>query len=338
MGEFEIVAARATTPAVEVISGDVAEDMEAVRIFLNSYSRRSAHTVRSYEKECYRFLLWLKATREPGPALLPAVAVQDINDYLDFLGNPRPFSDAFLKANGWKGQPFRKALATQSVKHAITVLHRMFDALRNLRAAGNLPYCLFNPVVLAHEGIAGTTQMEEVEEALTPEEWEAVLAVIEELPRETERDLKHYHRARWLMQLLYRAFLRRDEAANLTMGSFEGSADGWNIRLVGKGSKKARIVATNKLVAELAVYRGSLGLPALPSPGETRPVVLAVTGRDKGVTGQAIYLLCRVIYRKAAERIEAENPEGARRLRQASPHWMRHTGVTHALESGANPR
>lgn len=336
--EFEIVPASRSVPAVEVLSGDVADDEDAIRIFLDSYSRKSAHTVRSYEKECYRFLLWLKASRDPSPALLPAVTVKDINSYLDFLANPRPFTESFLKTHGWAHQPFRKALASESMKHCITVLHKMFSALREMRAAGNMPYCLFNPLKLAHDGISGSDQDEEIEEALTPEEWGAVQAVVEDLPRDTERGLKHYHRARWVMQLLYRAFLRRDEAAKLKMGSFEASPDGWNIRLIGKGEKKAKIVATNKLIEELKSYRLSLGLPALPSPGETRPAILSITGKDKGFGNQAIYLLCKVIFEKAADRLGSTDPAAASRLRQATPHWMRHTGVTHALEAGANPR
>lgn len=336
--ELEIIEAKPTLTDVEIVSGEVADDQHAIRVFLDTYVRKSPHTMRSHTKECHRFLLWLKATRNPGPALLPAVTVEDINNYLAFLAHPRPFTDTFLKAYGWHHQPFRKPLAKESVNHCITVLHKMFAALRELRAARNQPYCRFNPVVLAHEGIAGTSEDEEIEEALTPEEWEAVQAAIEDLPRETEREVKHYHRARWVFQLLYRAFLRRDEAARLTMTSFEASRDGWNIRLIGKGDKKATIVAPNKLIAELKIYRESLGLPPLPAPGELRPAVMAVTGTDKEVTAQAIYLLCKEIFKKAANRIEATDPNAASRLRQATPHWMRHTGVTHAMESGASPR
>ena len=89
---------------------------------------------------------------------------------------------------------------------------------------------------------------------------------------------------------------------------------------------------------ELKLYRASLGMPALPSPGETRPAILAVTGQDKGVTAQAIYLVCKVIFNQGADLLESQDPVAASRLRQASPHWMRHTGVTHAMEDGVNPR
>ena len=336
--DFLLLAQKPSLPSVEVLLGEVSDDVDAIKIFIRSYARKSAHTVRSYEKECYRLLLWLRATRAPSLNLLPAVTVRDINDYLDFVANPRPFPEDFLLQQGWTHQPFRKALGVQSTKHCITVLHKLFAALRELRSASNLPYCRFNPATLAYGGIAGSHQPEDIEQALSETEWQAVQEAIENLPRISERDAKHYHRARWVMQLLYRAFLRREEAANLTMGSFESSPQGWSIRLLGKGQKKAKIIATHRLMDELKIYRASLGMPALPSPGETRPAILAVTGQDKGVTAQAIYLVCKVIFNQTADVLEPQDPVAASRLRQASPHWMRHTGVTHAMEDGVNPR
>lgn len=62
----------------------------------------------------------------------------------------------------------------------------------------------------------------------------------------------------------YRVFLRREEAASLTMGSFEPSPEGWSICLVGKDNKKTKIVATAQLMVELRLYRLSLALSALP--------------------------------------------------------------------------
>lgn len=338
VAKVHIATANSLQPTVDAASGDVCDDLQAISIFLDSYSRKSPHTVRSYEKECLRFHLWLKATRDPSPVLLPNVTVQDINAYLSFLENPQPFSTEFLTAHGWKHQPFRKRLSDESVKLCLTVLHKLFTSLRELRASANLPYCMFNPVKLAHAGSSTTTELDEVEEALTAQEWASVRAVIEELPKSTARELKHYHRARWIFQLLYRAFLRRDEAANLRMNSFELTRDGWVIRLIGKGAKKAKIVATAALVDELTIYRISLGMTALPSPSETSPAILAVTGKNKGVTAQTIYLLCMTIYEMAAKKMESIDKTAAARLRQATPHWMRHTGVTHAMESGVGPR
>jgi len=333
-----ITLGRERLPSVEVLSGDVIDDEHAIEVFLSSYARKSPHTVRSYRKECLRFLLWLRATHGNVPALLPRVTVEDVNNYLAFAANPRPFAEAFLRAHGWDHQPFRKPLTEASMAHVITVLHKLFAALRDIRTVNDAPYCLFNPVRLAHQGARGARSDEEVEQALTPEEWQAVLEVIEGLPRETELQRRHYHRTRWLFQLLYRAFLRRDEAARLRMGDFEATADGWTIRLIGKGRKKARIVATARLIDELRIYRESLGLPPLPTRGEDRPAILAIKSTEKGITAQAIYLICKTIFGLAAERLECSNPAASARLRHATPHWMRHTGITHAMESGINPR
>jgi integrase len=160
--------------------------------------------------------------------------------------------------------------------------------------------------------------------ALTDEEWGAVLDAIEALPRQTDRDRKHYHRARWIMQLLYRAFLRRNEAATLTMDCFIPGPDRWELLATGKGTEK-RIIATTALMDELRLYRTFLGMSPYPLPNETTPAIMAVTGHERGVTAQAIYLICKVIYEKAAslqsEHDRAIRPQGqkslARGLRQA---------------------
>lgn len=89
---------------------------------------------------------------------------------------------------------------------------------------------------------------------------------------------------------------------------------------------------------ELKIYRSSLGLPALPAPGESRPAIMAVTGKDKRLTGQAIYSICTELFERAAKLVEGHNEASAARLRQSSPHWMRHTGVSHTMESGVDPR
>jgi len=223
------------------------------------------------------------------------------------------------------------------MRQTIVILHCMFEALRNVRGSNGLGYISMNPFILVRE-MATVDDEDEIEEALSQDEWAEVLITIEALPKDTSRDLAHYHRARWLFQLLYRAFLRRDEAAQLKMGNFIESADGWDLKFIGKGQKKARIVATTKLMGELRVYRLFHGLPAFPSPGEDRPALLSVNGKDQPVGDQLIYLICKEIFQATADRIETTKPASAAYLRKASPHWMRHTGITHSLEEGIDPR
>lgn len=315
-------------------------DEQAIEVFLDGLARRSAHTVRSYRKECSRFILWLRASLpNPSSRMLPSVTVQEINRYIDFTQNPRSFSKAYLESQGWRQQPFRKPLSSGSLNLCITILHRMFEALRELRTHEDEPYCKFNPVKLAHQGIK-SMQLEDIEQALSDDEWQLVLHTIEQLPREKPVELQHYHRSRWLFHLLYRAFLRREEAAQLTMGCFQATPDGWLICFTGKGNKKAKIVATNTLMDELRLYRESLNLPSTPSYEENdMPAVMGLRGNKQPITSQAIYLICKAIFQRAAALADEQgNTAAATRLRKASPHWMRHTGISHTMEAGVSPR
>jgi len=336
----ELVLLRAATlPAsFELVAVDVADDDRAIEVFMGIYGNKSQNTIRSYAKECHRFLLWARSQHPPSNTILPNLSVDDVNAYIRFLEMPSPFPAEFLAANGWKHQPFRKPLSAQSIGLALTVLHALYEAMHHMRSHGNLPYSIYNPVKLSHGANKPKNGIEEVEEALTEEEWEAVQEAIETLPREKARDLAHYHRARWIIHLLYRAFLRREEAASLRMNSFEPSPNGWSIRLTGKGDKPAKIVATSRLMEELKLYRESLGLPPLPTFSDSRPAILSVTGGVKGVTAQVIYLICKEIFKRAADLIKPRNEAAAVRLLMASPHWMRHTGISHGMEAGVDPR
>lgn len=339
----EIILVESTPLAVEVLSDGFVTDDQAVAAFLGGYERRarnggSRHTLASYRLEIGRFLLWLRGTRGNLPCLLPRVTQADILEYQDFIADPRPFNEEFLKTHGWDHQPFKGPLGHTSMDHALVILNKMFAAMRDYRAPGDKPFCAFNPCTSAREGVRSLVRSSTVEQALTAIEWEAVQSTIEALPRETGRDRAHYHRARWLTQLFYRTFLRREEVSKLTMGAFRPYRSGWVLDLVGKGGRAATIQAPSKLIAELKVYRQSHGLPPLPSPGETRPAVMAVTGKDKPLTPAAIYTLCKQIFGRAADRIRAEDPHAASRLRQASPHWLRHTGISHAMEADIDPR
>ncbi|MBV7541955.1 site-specific integrase [Acidovorax sp. sic0104] len=321
-----------------VVSPYVQDDLTAIGIFLATYSRKSRHTIRSYKKEVYRFLLWLRRRRPPGDALLPDVELADINAYVAFLDNPQPFDEDFLRSQGWKHQPFRKRLEAESVTHCLTVLHKLFRTMREMKRSRKEVYCLTNPVEISYGVNKSKKNEEPIEQALTEEELEIVLQVIESLPRETERELKHYHRARWIVQLLYRAFLRREEAANLRMSNFEPVRDGWVVRVHGKGDIEKVIVATKKLMQELGVYRMSMGLSPVPGPDEDTPAILAVTGKNKGVTDQVVYLVCRELFQQAVEVVKGTDPWTARRLAAATTHWYRHTGISHAMERGVGPR
>ena len=54
------------------------------------------------------------------------------------------------------------------------------------------------------------------------------------------------------------------------------------------------------------------------------------------MTERALYTIIKSIFERAA--LKAQDPIAANRLMSASPHWLRHAGITHALDRGMEPR
>lgn len=347
----------ATLPIVT--SKYVVDDNDAARRFLQDVEADlSPHTYRSYAKECLRFLLWLRATKGMHPRLLPQLTGGDVRAYKQFLTGPTEFDWDFLEANGWTRQPFGQGsaegrdavirpLLPSSIRLAITILNGWLDDLLHQLGEGGVPYLAINPItkrtkrkarrstteiISAADGLAPTSR------ALARTDIQAMFAAIEELPRETPRDVEHYHRCRWTIALLYRAFLRREEAARLTMNAFRDNAGVWELRVLGKGDKLADIACPERLLQELMVYRRSLGMSSLPAPDDERPAIFAIRSDQRGVDVNQIYRIVRTICELAAQRVDTEDPAAAHRLRAASPHWLRHAGITHALDDGVPAR
>lgn len=321
--------------AVELVDRDT--DAALVGVWLSAYEHASVHTQRSHQKEARRFLAWLEVVKGPDPEALPKVTGEDVNRYVAFLGNPRPLPQTLLWKYGMKQQPFRVALKRQSIRQAVVILSGLYEAGRNTRTSKGRPYIEINPWTLVKSLARSPSRGDGGYKALEEQEWQAVLKVIEDLPQEGKRDRAHYHRCRWVIQLLYRSFLRRDEAAGLLMGSFINTEKGWVIELVGKGDKAASIVVTKALLSELTVYRLSQGLSPLPSPGETTPAVMTLTGH-KPVGAEMIYRVCKTIFMRAADAVRHQDERAAARLLKAAAHSLRHTGVTHSLDKGIDPR
>lgn len=54
-----------------------------------------------------------------------------------------------------------------------------------------------------------------------------------------------------------------------------------------------------------------------------------------GITSTRLWQVVRRFFKLAADIIGSDHPAAADKLRRASPHWMRHTHATHALDRGA---
>ena len=216
------------------------------------------------------------------------------------------------------------------------ILKQMFSDLRDMVLKPDQdPYVRINPFALIRP--APIPKGFNTRKALTHDEWNLVQETIELLPRDTPRAIQHYHRARWLLQLMYRLWARRTSIANLRMSDFFPSEGSWLIQVQGKGSKNTALIASSKLIEELIIYRRGMGMPDLPTPSDTRPVIGAVPDFTRPITDDAIYSICKVIFSMTAERIEQSHPHIAAKIRNKSPHSMRHTGISIAVNKHKIP-
>ncbi|KWF17834.1 tyrosine-type recombinase/integrase [Burkholderia ubonensis] len=324
--------------AIRHVSAD--DDLAAVAAWLARYADVPG-TVGAYRKEAERLLLW--ALIQHGKPL-SSLTHEDLLVYQRFLADPQPAWRWIMTARKKPGRaspdwrPFAGPLSPASVRHAMTILNAMFAWLVD---AG---YLAGNPLSLARR--RGVARKPTVTRYLTHEWWGLVKTTIETLPAHTERERLHAARCRWLFTVLYLAGLRATEIASTPMGAVFCRRDAvgverWWIEVRGKGDKTRLVPATDELIAELARYRRSHGLPPSPYRGEARPLLLPLIGGEKPLSRGSIHLIVKEVFALAAARLRARGPEWhaqADQLARASAHWVRHTAGSHMSDQQVDLR
>jgi integrase/recombinase XerD len=122
-------------------------------------------------------------------------------------------------------------------------------------------------------------------------------------------------RDRALLRLLYIAGLRASEAAGLRWKHLTRQKKGGEATVLGKGNKVRTVGLTAALWAEIAALT--------PSPKPDSPVIPARAGGP--INRQVVHR----IVKRAARRAGLD--------RKVSPHWLRHSHASHALDRGAPP-
>jgi len=194
-----------------------------------------------------------------------------------------------------------------------------------------------------------SASVEAVERFLPLATWQWLCAYLEALPRESPEDLARFHQWRFCVLGMYATAARIHEWANHSMTSFRWGADG---RLFWYVTGKGRSAATGIPVLPwfgpiLQETRAYLGLPPAARPGEQVPLAFSLEPGigESDAAGQPVrqgisvrHLRARIekLFRLAA----AASAEGAiaERLVRATPHWLRHTVITHLLNDADNPR
>lgn len=91
------------------------------------------------------------------------------------------------------------------------------------------------------------------------------------------------------------------------------------------------VPVTDTLLDEMMRYRRSLGLPMLPNSRETLPILSSIKGTRSISCRRAFEII------KSGFECVASAPNADARLLVASPHWLRHSRITHLVHQKVDP-
>ena len=325
---------------------DADNDRDALACFLAEYDR-SPGTARIYQRECERLVLW--AAHECGKPL-SSLTRQDFEGYLNFLADPQPaarWCAAKVSRASASWRPFVGPLSEPALLTAIAAINSL---MKYLVDAG---YLAGNPLGLIRQrrrklslDAAGPAtaaaavmvpESTSVERFLDADMWAAVSQAVEALPRGTPAQRDEYERLRFVCALLYLLAPRAGELESHRMNSFQEERGLWWWHVTGKGAKQAKIPVPDDMMQALVRYRKHLGLSAVPRRDDTTPLLVALRDRAP-ITARRLNQILKRLFARAADLLGPENIHKADKLRAASAHWGRHTGITAKVDAGMEER
>lgn len=329
-------------PRIAAAPVPVRSDEELIDRWLSAHAVQSRATYLAYAREARRFVAWLKLFRPDGGYTFARVTPDDVEAFAEWLGCVTPpLSASQLASIGLSAQPKRGVLSETSLHQAMVIVGQLFEFGAASDATDGRPYLGRNPfnhrrrlrrAVCEQARIASPARRR----SLTPEEFALVERVIDDLPERSAREAMKKARLRWLVCLLYRFWLRREEVWALTVGhvATEGS------RNVLSGLDQKHRPWKIGVPADLLVdfYRQLGGAELQRTLPSLSPVPLVSSLRDPRatITSITVYAMIRGLGARAASL--ATDPTSAARLRRLSPQWIRNTGIAAFLRTGGDAR
>jgi integrase len=302
----------------------VNNDYEAMQCWLNEYKDIDT-TYRSYQKEAERLLLWCVIQHKKP---LSSLDRDDFESYFAFLEDPQP-KHLWCAPRGGKHRkrgeqtwrPFVGPLKAKAKANAITIINSLMTYLVDAC------YLAFNPLVLIRKRMKKQQSLEAqhikiYERIIEPDEWEAILESIEEMPTTTPFEIDEKERTRFLVAILFLLGLRVEELEEHTWNSFRKIGDDWWFFLVGKGDKPGMIPVNDELIDHVVRYRTYLKKTPLPTSDDIDPMIKSFRA-EKALGARQVNNVIKNIVNDAAKKF-SDHPEKAKRLKKVSAHWFRH--------------
>ena len=298
---------------------DVDSDLQAVQSWIQARAGSLA-TVRVYQREAHRLLLWLQY--ECAGSTFARMTVADCGAFMAFLQNiPSRWISRARAAPGTPGwAPFRGPLSHASCRHSITIIASLFAWLQSAQ------YLSANPWVLVNQSTGDDPGKKMLDTKALSE------AAMAEVLRFVEAQAPSPSRARMRFTLLFveAVGLRSAELLSATLGDLRMEPEGWVMQVHGKGSKNRMAAVPGQALTALQEYLAVRGLGSIQAAPPTAPLLASSLDPMESVGYQALYEHVKGWLAKA---VRASNlPANERdRLAGATTHWLRHTFGTRAI-------
>ena len=149
-----------------------------------------------------------------------------------------------------------------------------------------------------------------------------------------------YERNLFVIAALKTLFLRVSELSERdnwspVMGHFwQDEDENWWLKIFGKGRKLRDTTVPPDFLPFLQRYRLSRGLSGLPSTGENNVLVEKIRGQG-GMTSRHLRRLVQNVFDQAYIKMKSISGENkSLKLKEATTHWLRHTGASMEIERG----
>ena len=328
------------------------------KIFLTYIGRnKSAHTYERFRNDVERFLLWSFIVKKKP---IDQLRKSDLLEYADFCWQPpvdwigTSNQERFKITNGYSAAnelwfPYKiqapKSLKSQYVidkkkyRPSQQTLSSMFTAIivfYNYLMAED--FCIGNPAQIAKKDCRHfiiDSQFKEIKR-LTGSQWQFVLDTAVEMADENPM----FERNLFVIAALKTLFLRISELSERpnwspTMGHFwQDDDENWWLKIFGKSRKLRDITVPIDFLPFLERYRASRGLLGLPASNENSILVEKVRGQG-GMTSRHLRRIVQSVFDQAHDNMRrSEGENKALKLKEASAHWLRHTGASMEIERG----
>jgi len=317
---------------------------------------KSIHTYDRFRNEIEKFLLWSFLEKKKP---IDEFRKTDILEYADFCWKP-PVSwigtssqerfklkNSYFNSNEvWR--PYKMQAAKSQLSKEVdkkkyrpsqqTLMSTFTAIIVFYNYLMGEEFCYGNPAQIAKKDckhFISDAQVKEVKR-LSSAQWQYLLDTAVDMANEDPI----YERNLFVIASLKTLFLRISELSERDnwspiMGHFwQDEDDNWWLKIFGKGRKLRDTTVPTDFIPFLKRYRSYRGLSGLPTSGDNNVLVEKIRGQG-GMTSRHLRRLVQSIFDNAYDRMkQLEGENKSIKLKEATTHWLRHTGASMEIERG----